>query len=103
MHIARPGFAHKHFASIHVAIFGDFHQNKPVGNPHMICEPPTDSKDDSRIAHAIYKEFTVAVELTEHIRVSDPVWQQVLGRMRYAKNTPEDIREIKSLVLKVCL
>lgn len=67
----------------------------------MISQPPTDSKDYTRIAHAMYKEFTTAVELTEQIRVSDVVWQEILGRMRYGFSSKADINVINGLRLKV--
>ena len=86
-------------------IFGDFHQIPPIAGTPLYVRPMTTKSakpSDAYMGHEIYRQFTTAVELTQQMRVQDPVWQEVLGRMRYANCTKDDFRVIQSITLQVC-
>ena len=67
--------------------------------------PPDVSKkgkqSDDYVGHEIFRQFTTAVELEQQMRVKDPVWQEVLNRMRYANCTEAEFDVIRSVTLRV--
>lgn len=104
LQIARPGMNDKFFAGVNVILFGDFHQNKPVFERSLIVSrgrTMAAKSQRNRLGHRLYREFTTAVELDQQMRVTDPVWQNILSRMRYGICTDADIAEIRKLELKV--
>lgn len=81
-------------------VFGDFHQMGPVKD-RILCKGFGTAGDEMELGHRLWREFTTAVELDEQVRVTDPVWQGVLSRMRFGNCTRDDITVIRGLELKV--
>ena len=107
MGIGKSNDKNVHFGGVNVLIFGDHHQMGPIGDRPLYM-PRGSSKNansaDAELGHEIYRQFTSAVELCMQMRVTDPVWQGTLSRMRNAscKCNPEDIALIRGAVIKAC-
>jgi hypothetical protein len=87
------------FAGLSVVILGDFHQFPPVAghNRALYSQRPTSNK--CQLGRNIYTEFNTVINLSQQIRITDPVWLDILGRARIGACTSEDLSEIRRLVL----
>lgn len=102
LQIARPGNEGIPLAGINIVTMGDFHQIVPVGdtaliNPDALQKP----NSDVELGYTLFSQLTTAVELKEHVRVTDIVWQELLDRMRYGICRPTDESTLRGLELKV--
>ncbi|KAG2750955.1 hypothetical protein P692DRAFT_20727611 [Suillus brevipes Sb2] len=82
-----------------VVVLGDFHQFPPVAghNRALYSQRPTSNK--CQLGRNIYTEFNTVINLSQQIRITDPVWLDILGRARIGACTSEDLSEIRRLVL----
>ena len=88
------------FSGMHVILMGNFHQFPPVGrtNCSLYSLTPT-ANMDAIYACTLYKQFEKVVCLQEQIRIQDPVWLDILSRLRVGDCTEDDIRIVKTLIL----
>jgi len=89
------------FAGANVIFTGDFHQFPPVAN-HMgalYCDRPEKDSPQALLGREICLQFDTIVILREQVRVRDPVWMEILRRLREGSCTDEDISEVQKLVL----
>ena len=96
-------FSDHSFGGLNVIMFGDLHQFPPVaakrGEPLYRAIDSTQDDMDSQIGRRIYEEFTKVVVLRKQNRVTDPVWKQLLTRLRMGEITDEDVGTVKKLVM----
>ncbi len=98
---AQDGIQSPHaFGGMNVILFGDFHQFPPVGHDNAALYRDSGNLARSVIGKSIYDQFTTVVLLTQQIRVTDHVWNELLQRLRTGDCTDKDIEIIDSLVLE---
>jgi hypothetical protein len=87
------------FAGLSVVLLGDFHQFPPVGgrNRALYIQHPTSNK--CQLGRNIYVEFNTVINLFQQVRITDPVWLDILSRARIGGCTSDDLSEIRRLVL----
>ena len=95
-----PGYS---FGGISVILCGDLHQFPPVAKASQdsLYRPINLAKDgiECQIGRAIYEEFTTVVILKEQIRVTDPIWRDLLVHLRHGQVQEKHIHILCSLVL----
>ncbi|KAG1864867.1 hypothetical protein F4604DRAFT_1013640 [Suillus subluteus] len=86
-------------AGLSVILLGDFHQFPPIGsrNRALYSQHPHSSK--AQLGRNLYLQFDTVVELRQHMRVTDIVWDGILRRARNGACTNEDLVKIRRLVL----
>lgn len=92
--------AYEPYGGMHVIKFGDFHQFPPVKNNKGALY--VDRKEDGRksqLGRNMFVQFDRVVILREQVRVTDPVWTEILERVRVGQCSEDDVREIQKLVL----
>ena len=78
------------FGGLHDILVGNFHQfPAPVASGaslplHILCNPSKDSTLDM-LGRKLYEQFDVVVRLTTRVRVTDPVWVDLLRRARHGR------------------
>ncbi|KAJ7577509.1 hypothetical protein C8J56DRAFT_1061168 [Mycena floridula] len=89
------------FGGFNVIMCGDQHQFPPVANPlgALYCDLPNDTEEGTH-GRALYKQFTTVVSLTKQHRVDDPVWNDMLLRLRVGECTEEDVEMVKGQMLE---
>ena len=91
------------FGGINVILCGDLHQFPPVAKgPQDYLYTPSDmSKDplECQIGRSIYEEFTTVVILKEQMRVTDPVWHDLLVNLRRGQMTEKDLATLRQLII----
>ncbi|PSS32204.1 hypothetical protein PHLCEN_2v2028 [Hermanssonia centrifuga] len=91
------------FGGVNVILCGDLHQFPPVAKGKFEClftrqDPATDT-ENSALGRRIYEEFTTVVVLREQMRVTDPIWRDVLVHLRRGEIAQRHIDILRSLVL----
>ena len=96
----KPGYS---FGGVNVILCGDLHQFPPVAKESQDClYRPTNLAHDSmecQIGRAIYEEFQTVVILKEQMRVTDPIWRDLLVHLRHGRIQEQHIQILRSLVL----
>ena len=87
------------FGGMHIIMSGDFHQFPPVPNPHAALYETEDSSVRGKLGRHLYEQFTTVVELREQIRVTDVVWNTILGKLREGACDKNDLQEVRKLLL----
>ncbi|CCO35593.1 DNA repair and recombination protein pif1,mitochondrial [Rhizoctonia solani AG-1 IB] len=96
---------HLPFGGVNIILCGDLHQFPPVaGASKCALYHPVDLKrdqtnTDSQYGRATYEKFETVVALKEQVRVTDPVWQAFLDRLRHGRVKDEDVAMLKELTL----
>ena len=91
------------FGGLNVILVGDFHQFPPVASGlsaplYVLCNPTKDSALDM-LGRKLYEQFDVVVRLTQQVRVTDPVWVDLLRRARHGECHEEDLETLRGLML----
>lgn len=80
------------FGGVSVILCGDLHQFPPVAKaPSQYLYQPTDISQDSmetQIGRMIYEEFWTIVVLKEQMRVTDPIWRDLLVHLHHGHVQP---------------
>jgi hypothetical protein len=96
----KPGLS---FGGVNVILCGDLHQFPPVAKSSAeSLYRPTNLASDStecQIGRAIYEEFKTVVILKEQMRVTDPIWRDLLVHLRYGRIQERHIQILRSLVV----
>jgi hypothetical protein len=87
------------FGGMHIIMSGDFHQFPPVPNPRAALYEIEDSSVRGKLGRQLFEQFSTVVELREQIRVTDVVWNAILGRLREGACDKDDLREVRKLLL----
>ncbi|PSS32096.1 hypothetical protein PHLCEN_2v2137 [Hermanssonia centrifuga] len=90
------------FGGLNVVLCGDLHQFPPVakGREEFLFHPiRTYDDDDCKLGRRIYEQFQTVVVLQEQMRVTDPVWQDLLVHLRAGNVQREHVQILKRLVL----
>jgi hypothetical protein len=73
------------FGGINVVLCGDLHQFPPVAESRRkhLYRPNVPATDplDCQIGHTIYEEFDTVVILKEQMRITDPIWHNMLSNL----------------------
>lgn len=84
-------------------ICGDLHQFPPVAQrtSEYLYQPIHLATDtlECQVGRRIYEEFRTVVSLKEQMRVSDPVWRDLLVHLRYGKVCEHHIRMLKGQIM----
>ena len=65
----------------------------------LYCDRPEKDSPQALLGREICLQFDTIVILREQVRVRDPVWMEILRRLREGSCTDEDISEVQKLVL----
>jgi GTPase SAR1 family protein len=84
---------------MNVLLMGDFHQFPPVGHSNASLYSSQNPRLNCAIGENIYNQFDTVIELVQQKRITDPVWLEVLQNVRMGDCTPENLSEIRRLVL----
>ncbi len=87
------------FGGLNVIFFGNFHQFPPVAGTALYTRRYAGEEENCAFGGMIYEQFSTVVILTEQVRVTDPVWREILGRVRHGACTREQLRFLHSMVL----
>lgn len=89
------------FGGVHIIFAGDFYQLPPVGCGPVYEVPRRGSGQKHILGHEIWKtKLTAVVELTQnHRQHADPLYAQLLERMRTGVPTAEDLRLLNTRVV----
>ena len=105
--IGKQGSATEHpdhsFGGVNVILCGDLHQFPPVAveASEFLYRPTDIARDqmDTQIGRAIYEEFNTVVILKEQMRVTDPIWRDLLVHLRHGCVKPQHIQILRKLIL----
>jgi hypothetical protein len=86
-----------------VILVGDFHQFPPVARKQSAplywpCNPAKDKPEDM-LGRQIYEKFTTVVRLTEQVRTTDPVWQDLLQHVRHGSCRGNHLQILRDLII----
>ncbi|KAJ7598374.1 hypothetical protein C8J56DRAFT_728077, partial [Mycena floridula] len=89
------------FGGFNVIMCGDQHQFPLVANAlgALYCNLPNDMEEGTR-GRALHRQFTTVVSLTKQHRVDDPVWNNMLLRLRVGECMEEDVEMVKGQMLE---
>lgn len=91
------------FGGVNVILCGDLHQFPPVAAEYQnSLYQPTNLAHESiecQIGHAIYEEFQTVVILKEQMRVTDPIWRDLLVHLCHGRIQEQHLQILRSLVL----
>ncbi|THG93982.1 hypothetical protein EW026_g7391 [Hermanssonia centrifuga] len=91
------------FGGVNVILCGDLHQFPPVAKGKAEClftqQDAVNDTEHSALGRRIYEEFTTVVVLKEQMRVTDPVWRDVLVHLRRGEMEARHLEVLRSLVL----
>ncbi|KAF8125258.1 hypothetical protein EV363DRAFT_1176214, partial [Boletus edulis] len=93
----------KPFGGINVILVGDFHQFPPVASKksaplYYPCNPSLDTAEEM-MGRSIYEKFTIVVRLKQQVRITDPVWAELLQHARHGNCRAHHIEILRSLVI----
>ncbi|KAF9489760.1 hypothetical protein BDN71DRAFT_1435175 [Pleurotus eryngii] len=86
------------FGGVNVILFRDLHQFPPVVKTGALYYSDMPSVGLS-LGQRLFEAFTTVVTLTQQMRVRDPLWTVLLGRLRVGGCTKDAIVMVKLLVL----
>lgn len=87
------------FGGLSVILTGDFHQFPPVATSGKELYNSNPSNQLASLGRNLYEQFDIVVILKEQMRITDPIWNDILKRSRTGDCTKSDITEIQKLVL----
>ncbi|KAI0076306.1 hypothetical protein K474DRAFT_1645141 [Panus rudis PR-1116 ss-1] len=92
------------FGGVNVILCGDFHQFPPVATKTrapLYYESDVTKGDtvDDCLGRTIYEAFTTVVLLTQQVRVSDPVWMDLLHHLRRGRLQEHHLDTLRQLRL----
>ncbi|PSR77379.1 hypothetical protein PHLCEN_2v7930 [Hermanssonia centrifuga] len=91
------------FGGLNVLLCGDFHQFTPVAKgPDEYLFHPADLAEHSEqcvLGRRVYKEFSTVVILNQQMRVTDPVWRDLLVHLRKGEVKRAHIDCLRTLVI----
>jgi hypothetical protein len=87
------------FGGLGVIIIINFHQFPPVGSATHTLYYPAPMTTKCQLGRNLYLQFSMVVKLNQQMRITDPVWHNILQRSREGACTAEDLTIIHSLVL----
>jgi hypothetical protein len=96
---AGSGLEDQPFGGLNVILFGDFHQFPPVAGSPLYTPINSKSSETAIRGRAIFEQFKMCLLLQRQMRVSDPVWQQFLSRLRLGNILSTDIALLESLII----
>jgi hypothetical protein len=91
------------FGGINIILCGDLHQFPPVAEsrreylyrPNVLATDPL----DCQIGGAIYEEFDTIVILKQQMRVTDPIWHNLLTNLRNGEVQETDLHTLRELII----
>lgn len=96
----KPGYS---FGGVNVILCSDLHQFPPVATEYQnsLYRPTNLARDsiECQIGRAIYEEFQTVVILKEQMRVTDPIWRDLLVHLRHGRIQERHLQILRSLVL----
>ncbi|THG95067.1 hypothetical protein EW026_g6512 [Hermanssonia centrifuga] len=91
------------FGGVNVIMCGDLHQFPPVaqGRAEFLFHPirSYQDSDESKLGRRLYEQFGTVVVLNEQMRVTDPVWRDLLVHLRAGEVQQRHIQVLQDLVL----
>lgn len=87
------------FGGLGVLVMVDFHQFPPVASPTHSLYHPSPTTTRCQLGRNLYLQFTTVVQLDQQMRITDPVWHDILQRSRDGACTADDLTIIRSLIL----
>ena len=101
--LAKHSPSDKAFGGIDVIFVGDFAQFPPIGDYPLYhgsdpdtplisttSKPPTQKQIDQAVGRGLWQQLTGVIILTEQMRVTDKVYQELLDRTAIGKGTQQD-------------
>ena len=91
------------FGGLNVVLCGDLHQFPPVAcgkrEPLYYSNSLTDAVT-LQVGRKLYEEFSTVVILREQMRITDHIWRDFLGHLRYGRVEPRHLKMLRTLLLK---
>ena len=101
--IVRTGDGHADstiaIGGLNVLLTGDFHQFPPVANVNASLYSSLNPRPNCLIGENIFNQFETVIELVEQMRITDSGWLEILQNARTGDCTPDNLAEIRRLVL----
>jgi hypothetical protein len=91
------------FGDVNVILLGDFHQFPPVIThktaPLYWPSNPLEDSEEALVGRQIYEAFKIVVQLKEQVRVTDPVWNDLLQHVRYGNCRQTHLDVLRNLII----
>ncbi|QRV90295.1 ATP-dependent DNA helicase PIF1 [Ceratobasidium sp. AG-Ba] len=90
------------FGGLNMVVCGDFGQFEPVARgpqSSLYWAMESGDSEDNKQGRLLYETLTTVVLLKEQCRTRDEVWLRILRNIRQGACTPDDIQEIRSLIV----
>lgn len=101
--VRAKGQTEQPFGGLNIILVGDFHQFPPVichkSAPLYCPSNPQYDSNDALTGRKLFEEFKIVVRLKEQVRVTDPVWNDLLQHVRFGSCKEHHLKLLRSLII----